>query len=479
VVPCPGHISVDRLAGCGIPAEAAKALAREYAAALPDLPSYAAGWIRLEEADADAARAYGCLLELTEDEEYGYHAHAASFICDPAFAVERIRAAIAARAEQERERAEARGSIRAGTDASAIARAHAEAAGEDLDALSDEERTRRLEEAEAEVRRSQRAEAEATRLSAARANLELGRRLSERCAELPLDRDLVEVAVLMVLEAAGRELGDGGLRMVHPQTTRIERKTLADGTVRERPRTEGRGEGPRRARATILAPGSAEDVLRRLVMAVAADALADQDALAQSDRSWSRVPQEAAAKAIEILGEAAIPEPMRERARTLVRRAASPLAPGRADAPDLEPAEEGEEGEEEIVGEEPPADVEADATPDATGEAPAPADPGADVPEVAADDDAEERAEALGGGPEPRRAPTPERAWLSEVAERVGEDAFGERLPPVDPGTLGPPRVPIDQLSAAQAEWAVEVCREAFPEAAEAADTAGGAPDAA
>jgi hypothetical protein len=167
--------------------------------------------VRFEEAEIDAARAAGCLIEHQVDQ--GEWSTVVAYITDIEMAADLLRLAV--------ERQEALAKKRAEEDAAWRSRT-----GE-LDGNPEEQK---------EVRRAQRAEAKEKAARARKFNDSLGRRLLDRRGKATRKQHgLVRAkAIAFVLLADNREMAAHGLRLVLPQLQEVEVKHLKSGEPREK-----------------------------------------------------------------------------------------------------------------------------------------------------------------------------------------------------------------------------------------------------
>jgi len=170
-------------------------------------------WVALDDDDADAARAFGCLLEFpAASDRYARE----RFICSAEFLADRI----ALKLERAAERAR---SADASTDVPAAGTRGLPAATED--AATAPERVAERERARLERGRAQ------------RANAELGLRLAEAYAAPEISADMARLVCLILAERLERQLGPDGLRLCAPGWQETETRTLKSGQVRERTRS--------------------------------------------------------------------------------------------------------------------------------------------------------------------------------------------------------------------------------------------------
>ncbi len=235
--------------------------------------------IRFAEAEVDAARAAGCLVEHKVDR--GEWISTVAFITDAALAADlaeravcRIEAEAAERAERER-------------------KWRARYGGTDPDATP---------ESEKEARKAKRAEAKASQERARRFNDELGRKLLQRRGgasrkEHALARAKALVAVLL---ADNETLVARGLRLVASQLQEVEVKQLKTSVeTREKVSYADPDQCSEYLAKRIDGARSVNEVLELVGDALVASLIADEEELPQSKRTGSCIP--ARAKVEELL----------------------------------------------------------------------------------------------------------------------------------------------------------------------------------
>jgi hypothetical protein len=223
--------------------------------------------IRFEEAEVDAARAAGCLVEHKVDR--GAWESTVAFITDAEFAADLAVRAIERIEKQAVELAESRarwaGNGRDGEGASA----------------SPEDRK--------EARRIAREKAKAGAAAARASNLELGRKLvGRRGAKTRREHSLARARALAALVLADNDrLAARGLRLVLPQLQEVEVKSLKSGETREKVTYKDTAECEQYLRSRIAEAKSANEILELLADALIAALASDERELAQSRRvSW-------------------------------------------------------------------------------------------------------------------------------------------------------------------------------------------------
>lgn len=228
--------------------------------------------IRFEEAEVDAARASGRLLEYEADRD-GWRSRMA-FLCDRELAADLANRALE-RAEKE---------------AIKRAKAAAESRGETAEELDPQTTAQKLREGRRELREKAKVDAEKARTF----NLELGRKLiARRGAKSRKDHGLDRArAIAEVVLRDNANLAAHGLRLVLPQLQEVEVKTLKSGETRERVAYKEAEECETYLRARIAEAKSADEVLELLADALIAATVADQRELSQSRRVNYWVPAE-------------------------------------------------------------------------------------------------------------------------------------------------------------------------------------------
>ena len=230
--------------------------------ALSPYESAESAGVRLSEAEVDAARAAGCLLE--HEVDHGEWSTTLSYVCDLGFAadlvvraIERMEAEAAERGSAESEQAPVTGSPN-----------------------------------EEEQRAERRAEREKAKRKAARArrrNLDLGvALLARRGAKSRKEHSLARAQALATLVLEGnRELVAAGLRLALPQLQEVEVKTLKSGEQREKVTYADTDACSAYLAARVSEARSEREVLELLADALLAAFLVDPAELAQSRRvTW-------------------------------------------------------------------------------------------------------------------------------------------------------------------------------------------------
>ncbi|MGH2973930.1 MAG: ParB/RepB/Spo0J family partition protein [Solirubrobacterales bacterium] len=238
-------------------------LSDRYQAARPDDPE-GDPVIRFGEAEVDAARAAGCLVEHRVDR--GTWFSTVAFITDATLAadlieraVERIEAEAAQRAERER-------------------KWRARFGGTDPDATPEQEK---------QARKAKRAEAKAKQEQARRFNEDLGRKLLQRRGGTSRkEHALARAKALAAIVLADNEsLAARGLRLVTAQLQEVEVKQLkTNGETREKVSYADPEQCTEYLRKRVKEASSAGEVLELLGDTVIASLLADEAELPQSKR---------------------------------------------------------------------------------------------------------------------------------------------------------------------------------------------------
>jgi ParB/RepB/Spo0J family partition protein len=216
--------------------------------------------IHFDEAEVDAARAAGCLVEYAVDHS-GWSSTIA-FLCDPEFAAD-----LALRAVERIERQ----------------------AGELLAESLEGEVVPSSPEEVKEARRVARDEAKAEAASARTYNLDLGRKLvARRGAKSRKAHSLARAKTLAALLLSdNRSLAASGLRLVLPQLQDMQVKKLKCGEERERITCRDIEECRSYLASRIAEARSADEVLELLADALIAALAGDERELARSRRvSW-------------------------------------------------------------------------------------------------------------------------------------------------------------------------------------------------
>lgn len=208
----------------------------------------------LGEEDADAARAYGCLLELP-----AHHDRTRAYVTDPAWLADRLRVKIAEHAQADTERAEQARAAR---------------------------RTTPGDDGERERRRTEREHLYAERVAARARNLDLGAALQRW--QPKLDSDAIKLLGWIVLDHHGKAAA-WAYRLCVDQPT----ETNKQGRVAVRyPRgADAEHEHHEQALAALKRARTPEDALAVLLRLLVAQHLADTTGLTNADRQGVHEPQ--------------------------------------------------------------------------------------------------------------------------------------------------------------------------------------------
>jgi ParB/RepB/Spo0J family partition protein len=218
-------------------------------------------YLHFAEAEIDAARAAGCLIEHRVD--HGEWASVVAYVCDPELAAD-----LAARVVERMERRAAE---------------MAELTGSDV-GKPDPEKVR--EERSAERKKAKR-DAEAAR----KANLDLGLRLvNRRGAKSRKEHGLARAKALAAVVLADNErLSARGLRLILPQLQEVEVRTLKSGESREHVSYADPEQCAQYLAKRVEEARSANEVLELMADALIASVVADERELPQSRRVRSEV----------------------------------------------------------------------------------------------------------------------------------------------------------------------------------------------
>jgi ParB/RepB/Spo0J family partition protein len=213
---------------------------------------------RFDQADADAARGYGCLLEFKDGNYWS-----SAFITDPAFIADRVRLKLDSY-ERELTRRERDAERQAANSASEVV---------DVDK---------------ERRRQERQERIEAKQAAIAANFELGRKLQLRYDAPKISTPVAKLLALLVLDGAAEKIAGRGLRYVREDWQVVEPKEVRGKTI-EKARYPHPDEAATQLYAWIDRARNAEQVVGRLLQALIAAHAADQEAVAavSSRVHWS------------------------------------------------------------------------------------------------------------------------------------------------------------------------------------------------
>jgi ParB/RepB/Spo0J family partition protein len=236
-------------------------------------------FVRFADADVDAARAAGCLLEYEVD--HGEWSSSLAYLCDSELAADLTERAVKRIEKEAAKRAKGRG-LTAGAAAN----------GDDPESSAEQE---------AEERRLGREEAKRDAERARTANLELGRKLiARRGAATRKEHSLARAKALAeVVLADNPNLAARGLRLVLPQLQDVETKTLRSGENRETVTYNDAAECEGYLRKRIAEAKTDREVLELLADAMIAALCADQRELPASRRiNWWHSAERPVAKAL-------------------------------------------------------------------------------------------------------------------------------------------------------------------------------------
>jgi ParB/RepB/Spo0J family partition protein len=214
---------------------------------------------RFDQADADAARSYGCLLEFKDGNHWS-----SSFITDPAFIADRVRLKLDTHDRELKKRKRA-------------------AAREDADA------TPQVVDAEKEQRRQERQQQAEAKQAAISANFELGRKLQLRYDAPKITTPVAKLLALLILDGQADKLAGRGLRYVREDWQALEPKEVRGKTI-EKARYPRGDEVAAQLYASIERARTPEQVVGRLLQALIAAHTADQQAVAASSRIYWQSP---------------------------------------------------------------------------------------------------------------------------------------------------------------------------------------------
>lgn len=214
---------------------------------------------RFDQADADAARGYGCLLEFKDGNHWS-----SAFITDPVFIADRVRLKLDAHEQElkKRERAAARGQN--------------DAASQPVDVEREQRRQERQQKAEAQE-------------AATAANFELGRKLQLRYDAPKITTPIAKVLALLILDRDAEKLAGRGLRYVREDWQVVE-PFVSRGKTVDKARYPEAHEAAEHLYAQIERARTPEQVIGRLLQALLAAHAADEDALPPSRRVFYEIP---------------------------------------------------------------------------------------------------------------------------------------------------------------------------------------------
>jgi ParB/RepB/Spo0J family partition protein len=254
--------------------------------------------VTLDQSDIDAARAYGCLIEL----ETRFTPQ--RFITDAEFLVSRLNEALDLLEKRNAERADTQstssGSLAVSAGSGTVA---PHGVGSQSSGAADRARERE--------------QAEKDRIAAIHANRDLGMRLAKQLGSRKFDRTVAELLVRMLL-SQNDDIAARGVAYTHEDFHELVTTRQKNGKTRTTFTQLDRHEARQRAEEWILRARSAEEVLGRLLQLLVAGVFADERAVAKSKRTHWYAP--AASKTEPILAKLArklLPEHFHERADRL------------------------------------------------------------------------------------------------------------------------------------------------------------------
>ena len=274
------------------------------------------GWgdnvgVRFDTEDADAGRAYGCLLEFRDGDRY----RTAKFLCDRDFIADRARLKVddleeRARVADERTVEDRRRRAEQG-------RTDAVAAGVEVDEDADPEAALREQR-----RREREAEREET-VAARGANLELGRRLYTDAHAPELTMDHARLLALLVFESDAGRLAAGGLALCRDDWQEVEVRELKSGEERTKVTYPSPTEAEGRLWSWLERARTPQEVLGRVVQALVAAGCADESCRPQSQRIHYSLPgtygggaAAAIGELVDLLAKPYLPPRLAEQARS-------------------------------------------------------------------------------------------------------------------------------------------------------------------
>ncbi len=207
--------------------------------------------------DIDAARAYGCLVELE-----GLHGRERVWFADPVWLADRI--------SQKLEKAIASWERKQ----KAAAKKAAKDAG--IDASQDPEKALR------EAKRAENAAQLQTMLSARERNLSLGHALFKELHAPAVTVDGMRAVALLLIDYAGADLGRAGWRLVDETVQTVT--TRKDGSISRVTYPRSMDECRQLLRRRVEKARTAEEILGVLLQAFVAARFAETDALPKNDR---------------------------------------------------------------------------------------------------------------------------------------------------------------------------------------------------
>jgi ParB/RepB/Spo0J family partition protein len=212
-----------------------------------------------DQQEADAARSYGCLLEIKRDRFWSH-----AFITDTGFIADRVRLQLDQLEQQAKQRRRDAERQQPATDEQGV----------------DADKERRRQE------RQQRAEAKE---AAAAANFELGRKLQVRYDAPKISTPIAKLLALLILDRDANRLAGRGLRYVREDWQLVEAAEVRGKPV-EKARYLDAHEAAEQLYAAIERARTPEQVIGRLLQALLAAHAADEDALPISARVYYELP---------------------------------------------------------------------------------------------------------------------------------------------------------------------------------------------
>jgi ParB/RepB/Spo0J family partition protein len=221
--------------------------------------------VTLDQSDIDAARAYGCLIEL--DSRFTPQ----RFVTDAEFLVSRVNEALDLLEQRKLQQ-----QTQNPTSPDPESDSGTTSAGTGI-------RPAPSSAALAEDRNRERAQADKERIAAIHANRDLGLRLAKQLGSRKFDRPVAELLVQLVL-AQNHDLAVAGIAYTHEDFHELVTKRQKNGKTRTTFTQLDKHDAHKRALEWVLRPRSAEEVLGRLLQLLVAGVFADERAVAKSKR---------------------------------------------------------------------------------------------------------------------------------------------------------------------------------------------------
>jgi ParB/RepB/Spo0J family partition protein len=279
----PGWVQAEDLRGFAGAEPVIERLERLAAEAAEGHHYHAPPGVRLEHATLDAGLAYGCGLEWAEDRSYWRQ----GFLCDPEFVLDQLSQALDVIEKRQAENRAAE-ETREQTRREELAAALGQPEGADQD-----QSLRALERQAAK---------EAAR-GALIANEALGVTLAKRFEEpAQITRPMAELLVRLLLSQMGGELCYP-IRLVHPRLRRTETTTLKSGEVRTKVVYPEPFEVRDQIERWILGAPSPERIVGRMLQVLLGAFLADQEAVAQTQRRHTALPSDHSGVLVALVNE--------------------------------------------------------------------------------------------------------------------------------------------------------------------------------